>query len=178
MRFFLALALACGPLMAQFRWERSGADATGRHAPAGGRGGGAVTSGQLSAIVPYGISGKRAVPVALEANGLEGPSVQMAVAESAPAIFIYVTGECMLQPVSRDGWAVSETLPRPVLPVRVLMAGREAAVLYAGGAPGLIAGVMQVNARVPEGVPGEAIAVTVQVGGAESPAGVSLRYFP
>lgn len=157
-----------------------------------------VASGQLSAIVPYGVSGKATVPVALEANGLVGPSLQVAVAGSAPAIFtadtsgrgpaaalwtqdvvtLYVTGEGMLQPVPVDGSVVGETLPRPVLPVRVLMAGREAEVLYAGGAPGLVAGVMQVNARVPEGLQGEAIPVTVRVGSAESAAEVTLRYFP
>jgi uncharacterized protein (TIGR03437 family) len=157
-----------------------------------------VAAGQLSAIVPYGVSGKATVPVAVEANGLVGPPVSLPVVASAPAIFtadasgrgpaaagwtqnvvtFYVTGEGMLQPVPADGSVVGEALPRPILPVRVLMAGREAEVLYAGGAPGLVAGVMQVNARVPEGLQGEAIPVTVRVGSAESPAGVSLRYFP
>jgi len=157
-----------------------------------------VASGQLSAIVPYGISGKAAVPVAVEANGLVGPPVQMAVAGSAPAIFtadasgrgaaaalmtqnvvtFYVTGEGLLEPTPLDGSVISTTPPRPVLPVRVLMAGREAEVLYAGGAPGLVAGVMQVNARVPDGIEGEAISLNVRVGTAESPAGVTIRYFP
>ncbi len=157
-----------------------------------------VASGQLSAIVPYGVSGKAAVPVAIEANGLVGPSIQVAVAGSAPAIFtadasgrgpaaalwtqnvvtLYVTGEGLLQPTPPDGSVIGETLPRPVLPVRVLMAGREAEVLYAGGAPGLVAGVLQVNARVPEGIEGGAIPVSVRVGTAESPAGVTIRYIP
>jgi uncharacterized protein (TIGR03437 family) len=157
-----------------------------------------VAPGQLSAIVPYGVSGKATVPVAVEANGLVGPAVPMAVAGSAPAIFtadasgrgpaaalgtgnvvtLYVTGEGVLQPVPEDGSVVGERLPRPVLPVRVLVGGREAEVLYAGGAPGLVAGVMQVNVRVPEGLRGEAIPVSIRVGSAESPAGVTIRYFP
>lgn len=158
-----------------------------------------VAAGQLSAIVPYGVSGKATVPVAVEANGLLGPAVTVPVASSAPAIFtadasgrgmaaalwtgdvvtLYVTGEGMLQPVPEDGSVITgERLPRPVLPVRVLMAGREAEVLYAGGAPGLVAGVMQVNARVPEGVRGEAIPLVIRVGTAESPAGVVVQYFP
>lgn len=158
-----------------------------------------VAAGQLSAIVPYGVNGKATVPVAVEANGVVGPSVQMPVVASAPAIFtaeasgrgpaaalwtgdvvtFYVTGEGMWQPVPEDGSVVSgERLPRPVLPVRVLMAGRETEVLYAGGAPGLVAGVMQVNARVPEGLQGEAIPVAIRVGTAESHAAVTLRYFP
>ncbi len=157
-----------------------------------------VASGQLSAIVPYGISGKATVPVALEAEGLVGPAVQANVASSAPAIFtldssgkgaaaalvtqdvitLYVTGEGLLQPRPIDGAVVAEPLPRPVLPVRVLLGGRDAEVLYAGGAPGLVVGLMQVNVRVPEGLRGEAIPVTVRVGTADSPAGVTIRYLP
>ena len=157
-----------------------------------------VAPGQLSAIVPYALSGRATVPVALEADGLVGPAVQTNVAASAPAIFtvdssgkgtaaalvtqdvvtLYVTGEGLLQPRPVDGSVVAEPLPRPVLPVRVILGGRDAEVLYAGGAPGLVVGLMQVNVRVPEGLRGEAIPVTVRVGTAESPTGVSVRYLP
>ncbi len=157
-----------------------------------------VAPGQLSAIVPYGISGKATVPVALEAEGLVGPAVQANVVGSAPGIFtldssgkgaaaelltqdvitFYVTGEGLLQPRPIDGTVVAEPLPRPVLPVRVLLGGREAEVLYAGGAPGLVVGLLQVNVRVPEGLRGDAIPVTIRVGTADSPTGVTIRYEP
>jgi uncharacterized protein (TIGR03437 family) len=43
--------------------------------------------------------------------------------------------------------------------------GQSATVLYAGGAPGLVAGVLQVNFQLPDGTPsGPAIPVTLQVG--------------
>ncbi|MBI3666829.1 MAG: hypothetical protein HY236_11510 [Acidobacteria bacterium] len=46
---------------------------------------------------------------------------------------------------------------------------------YAGAAPGLVAGVLQVNAKVPDGVtPGSAVPVTITVGTATSPNGVTL----
>ena len=157
-----------------------------------------VAPGQLSAIVPYGISGKASVPVALETDGLVGPSLQANVVGSNPAIFtldssgkgaaaalvtqdvitFYATGDGLLQPRPADGAVVAEPLPKPVLPVRVLMGGREAEVLYAGGAPGLVAGLMQVNVRVPEGLRGDAIPVTIRVGTADSPSGVTIRYQP
>ena len=157
-----------------------------------------VAPGQLSAIVPYGVSGKATVPVALEFEGLVGPALQTSVVASSPAIFtvdssgkgaaaalvtqdvitFYVTGEGLLQPRQLDGSVVIEPLPRPVLPVRVLIGGRDAEVLYAGGAPGLLVGLIQVNVKVPEGLRGEAVPLTVRVGAAESPAGVTIRYLP
>jgi len=157
-----------------------------------------VAPGQLSAIVPYGVSGKSTVPLALEADGLVGPALPTNVVTSAPAIFtldssgkgpaaalltqdvitLYVTGEGMLQPRPLDGAVAAEPLPKPVLPVRVLMGGREAEVLYAGAAPGLVVGLMQVNVRVPEGVRGESIPLSIRVGTVESPSGVTIRYQP
>jgi len=56
----------------------------------------------------------------------------------------------------------------------VTIGGQVADVKYAGGAPGVIAGVMQVNAVVPDGVSGAA-AVTISVGGTASQPGVTIR---
>lgn len=44
---------------------------------------------------------------------------------------------------------VADITPKPVLPVSVSFAGTPAEILYAGPAPGLIAGSLQINARVP-----------------------------
>jgi len=57
----------------------------------------------------------------------------------------------------------------------VRISGIAAEALYAGGAPGLVAGVLQVNAKVPSGVPsGEAIPVVLTIGGVNSRPGVTL----
>ena len=46
---------------------------------------------------------------------------------------------------------------------------------YAGGAPGEVAGVMQINVQIPSGItPGNAVPVVVQVGNATSQAGVTI----
>ena len=44
-------------------------------------------------------------------------------------------------------------LPKPELPVSVEINGEMAEVTYAGGAPGEVAGMLQVNARIPADVP-------------------------
>ncbi len=40
-------------------------------------------------------------------------------------------------------------LAQPVAPVSVLVDGQNTEILYAGAAPGLVAGVLQVNFRLP-----------------------------
>jgi uncharacterized protein (TIGR03437 family) len=48
-------------------------------------------------------------------------------------------------------------------------------VSYAGAAPGLVAGVTQVNALIPSGVnPGSAIPIVLTIGGVSSQAGVTI----
>jgi uncharacterized protein (TIGR03437 family) len=55
------------------------------------------------------------------------------------------------------------------------MGGQTATVNFAGGAPGAVAGVIQVNAQIPAGVTaGGAVPVVVQVGSSDSQPGVTL----
>jgi uncharacterized protein (TIGR03437 family) len=65
--------------------------------------------------------------------------------------------------------------PAPVLPVSVTIGGQVAQILYAGGAPGEVAGLMQINVQIPDGVQaGNAVPVVVKVGGVSSQAGVTI----
>ena len=76
-----------------------------------------------------------------------------------------------------DGQVVDPTgqdLPRPDLPVTVTIGGVEARVLYAGGAPGLVFGVWQINVEVPLGISTGDVPVSIQVGGETSPEGVTV----
>ncbi len=103
---------------------------------------------------------------------VNGPSNR---AERGSIIQIFATGEGQTNPPGVDGKVAGATLPKPVLPVRVFIGGREAVVHYAGAAPGLVAGVFQINAQVPDDVPpGSAVPVTIQVGGRISPRGVTV----
>jgi uncharacterized protein (TIGR03437 family) len=91
-------------------------------------------------------------------------------------LVLYGTGEGQTLPAGVDGSVVGATdTPRPVLPVRVTIGGKDATVLYAGGAPGLVSGLVQVNVRVPADVAaGDAVPVVLQVGERASAAGVTV----
>lgn len=84
---------------------------------------------------------------AVNQNGsINGPA---SPAPLGSIISLYVTGEGQTTPAGVDGKPASAPLPSPVLGVSVTMSGQPATVTYAGGAPGLVAGVMQVNAQIP-----------------------------
>jgi uncharacterized protein (TIGR03437 family) len=96
-------------------------------------------------------------------NGADHP------AKSGDVILIFVTGEGQTDPPGVDGKPAALPLPHPNLPVKVFIDGRSCQVLYAGGAPGEVAGLMQVNVQVPSGVAsGRAVPVVVSVGGNSS----------
>ena len=92
-------------------------------------------------------------------------------------VSIYATGEGQTDPAGQDGVlnATSLPLPKPHLPVSVKINGEDAEVTYYGAAPGQVAGLMQVNVRVPKDAPhGKSVPVTITVGAATSQAGVTL----
>jgi uncharacterized protein (TIGR03437 family) len=90
-------------------------------------------------------------------------------------VVLYATGEGQTKPAGVDGKPAAGELPTPVLPVSVRIGGLEAEVLYAGGAPGLVAGLLQVNARVPEDVSsGNSVPVVLKVGAAESQPAITV----
>lgn len=91
-------------------------------------------------------------------------------------IVLYATGEGQSDPAGDDGYIASASrLPHPLLPVRVQIGGKEAAVQYVGGAPGFAAGLLQINVRVSDDTPqGSAIPVTLIVGDYRSHDGVTV----
>ena len=83
---------------------------------------------------------------------------------------LVATGTGVTKPASKDG-VLTPMANAPVIsqPVTVTMGGQNADVLYQGAAPGLVAGVSPINARVPAGVTrGSAVPVTITVGGVPS----------
>jgi uncharacterized protein (TIGR03437 family) len=81
-------------------------------------------------------------------------------------VSIFATGEGLLTPTAVEGsLASAQLLNRPVLPVSLQIVGIEAQVEYAGVAPGLLIGVLQINARVPDAAPrGTAVPLTLTIG--------------
>lgn len=157
-----------------------------------------VSSGQLSCVVPYSVTGKTTTQVQIEYKGERSTPVSLQLAAAAPAIFtadssgkgnaailnqdgsvnspnlpaekgsvvvFYATGEGETDPPGVDGQPAPAVFPKPKLPVWVRIGGIDAQVLYAGAAPGLVAGVLQVNARIPDTVtPGAAVPLLLTVG--------------
>jgi uncharacterized protein (TIGR03437 family) len=73
-----------------------------------------------------------------------------------------------------DG-AIATSLKNPVAAVTATIGGVPATVVYAGTAPGIVNGVMQVNVTVPAGAPsGSAVPIVITVGSAGSQAGVTM----
>lgn len=89
-------------------------------------------------------------------------------------VVLFATGEGQTIPAGTDGMLARAPLPKPLLPVSVQIGGRDATVLYAGAAPGLPAGVLQVNVRVPAQTATGAQPVVLTIGSAQSQAGVTV----
>jgi uncharacterized protein (TIGR03437 family) len=97
----------------------------------------------------------------------------VSAANPGSVLSLYATGEGQTLPAGVDGKPAAAPLPQPVAAVTVTLGGVAAEVRYAGGAPGLIAGVMQVNVVVPDGLAG-AVPVVLTVGGVASQGGVTV----
>ena len=97
----------------------------------------------------------------------------VSAASPGSVLSLYATGEGQTLPAGVDGKPAAAPLPQPVAAVTVTLGGVAAEVRYAGGAPGLIAGVMQVNVVVPGGLAG-AVPVVLTVGGVASQGGVTV----
>jgi len=128
---------------------------------------------QVNAVVPFGVAGMPEVNVELMQAGRVVSSQKLYVVDAEPAILgalnpdgslngssrpapkgsfvsIYATGFGDLVPRPADGEVPITLLPKPKAPVSVLVRAKPAEILYAGSAPGLVAGVMQVNVRLPD----------------------------
>lgn len=79
-------------------------------------------------------------------------------------IALYATGTGLLDQTVPDGEVIPDTDP-PLAgtPVTVTIAGQPAPISYQGAAPGLVAGVMQINVQIPAGVQPGAVPVVLSV---------------
>lgn len=92
-------------------------------------------------------------------------------------IVVYATGEGLLTPPATTGSVTSATgtsFPMPVATVSATVGGSPATVLYAGSAPGLIAGLLQVNLRMPSNLSSGPQPVVLTIGGVSSRTGVTV----
>ncbi len=93
-------------------------------------------------------------------------------------VILYGTGEGITDPGGLDGQLATSVYPKPRQPVTVRIGGKDAEVLYAGAAPGLVAGVFQINVKIPEGLEPGPQPVVVQIGTASSSPEVTVAVLP
>jgi uncharacterized protein (TIGR03437 family) len=90
-------------------------------------------------------------------------------------ISFWATGEGAVTPAAADGQVTGASAPKPKAPVTVRIDAVESEILYAAAAPQAVAGVFQVNVRVPQDArAGDALPIVLTVGGARSQAGVTI----
>lgn len=99
-------------------------------------------------------------------------------ARAGDIIVLYATGEGQTSPPGVDGALSDFPYPAPIQKVSVTIGGFDAAILYAGAAPGQIAGLMQINARIPLGVAPGAVPVSIRIGNNTSQTGVTIVVRP
>ena len=101
-------------------------------------------------------------------------------ASAGSIVMIFATGEGQTHPDGTDGKPDGFQAPTPVAqPVTATLGGLNADVQYIGAVPGLVAGFLQVNVRVPSGVPASsAVPVILSIGGTSSQAKVTLAVGP
>jgi uncharacterized protein (TIGR03437 family) len=108
------------------------------------------------------------------ANADGRPNSSANPAAKGSIITIYATGEGQTSPPGVDGKLAVPPYTVPVLPVSVTIDGIPAEVDYKGGAPGEVAGVMQINARIPAAAHSGSVPVVLAVGNASSQASVTV----
>ena len=110
----------------------------------------------------------------LNQDGTVNSAANPAVAGSY--VFVYATGEGQTTPRGVDGKPGDAPAPTPITqPVTATVGGINAQVQYAGGVPGLVAGVLQVNVQIPQGVAGgDSVPIVLNIGGKPSQATVTL----
>ena len=93
-------------------------------------------------------------------------------------IAIYCTGGGVTTPATTtDGLVIGVPAPKLTAQppaVKVTIGGVDAEVQYAGAVPGTIAGLTQINVKVPEVTPGLALPVVVKVGDFASGSSVTV----
>ncbi len=95
-------------------------------------------------------------------------------ADRGSIVTLFTSGAGLLDPAGQDG-AISADPGSVVLPASVLVDGENTNVTYAGPAPGLISGVLQVNFQLPpDSTTGKTVGLLLKIGRFTSQPGVSI----
>jgi uncharacterized protein (TIGR03437 family) len=167
------------------------------------------SANQVSAVVPFAVTGQTTTVVRTEFNGVQGVGLRISAADSAPALFtanasgtgqiaalnqdgitpnspstpaepnsvvvLYATGGGPWTESIPDGQIMGSHLVGPRAPVFARVGKLPAQILYAGSAPGLVNGALQINILLPKDlIGGSAVPIQISVGSYTSPPGATL----
>ncbi len=168
-----------------------------------------ASANQISAIVPYEVSGSQ-VQVFVKSNGDLSGTFPVSLATAVPALFtadlsgkgqaaainiqngaytynnaahplnvgdyveLFLTGTGQTKPPGVDGQLTPDANELVAASVTVTIGGKTLTAQYAGGAPGIVAGLTQVNVQIPSGLTAGAVPVSVQVGSVSTQPGVTI----
>jgi uncharacterized protein (TIGR03437 family) len=110
-------------------------------------------------------------------NSLNGPGHPAA---KGSIVQVFLTGEGLTNPPSVTGAITVANLPppqvtpQPVQLIQVWIDGQPVNYTYAGEAPGMVAGVMQLNVQIPADAPSGGLSILVSVGGNMSQNGITV----
>ena len=145
----------------------------------------------MNALVPYGIAGNSSATVQVTTGGGNSAAVSLYLRPAQPEVFnsrgsalalnqdntvnsaanpaaagstvaIFATGGGPVDPAPGDGVITTGTASL-INGVTVRVGGQNATVSYAGGAPGEVAGLVQINVQLPAGVTGQ-VPVVIKIG--------------
>lgn len=125
-----------------------------------------------AALFTQDASGRGAAAILNQDNSLNTPQN---AAQRNTIIQLFATGLGVTNPASGDGEFARLPLPALVARPTVRIGNLDAPVVYAGPAPGLVNGLVQINARIPANAPvGAAVPILLRLGTTDSPAGTTL----
>jgi uncharacterized protein (TIGR03437 family) len=146
-----------------------------------------VSSTQVNAVVPFELDGQAEMEVAVVHQETRSAPVKVGLLAAAPVVYgvaggneaapgsvlvVYAAGGGVFEPAIETGLVGQGPGPSLRGPVSALLGGEMLEVLYAGPAPGSIAGIMQWNLRIPSQINEGTYPLRLRVGGQESQAGV------
>jgi uncharacterized protein (TIGR03437 family) len=159
-----------------------------------------TSAGQINLVTPYEITGEPSTSMVVTAGGVQTSPQNLQVVAATPGIFmvinpdgkansakdpapqgravvLYATGGGQTTPPGVDGQMEGTTkLPKPVLPVSVTVGGKSAKLVYAGAAPKMIAGTLEVKLEVPTGIKsGSAVPLVLDIGGFTTTLNVAIQ---
>jgi uncharacterized protein (TIGR03437 family) len=143
-----------------------------------------IYQGNASAPFPMPVSASKTAIFTNDSSGKgQGAVLNQDFSRNGPSnpaprgqyVFIYGTGEGVTTPPGVDGRISGTPLPKVNLNCTATIGGQTASLNYCGEAPGSTAGLVQVNALIPESVtPGSAVPVSISIGGAASQTSVTI----